>query len=79
MDDTQKWADLPPLWPDTSLPYIEAMAAGDREITDFGNQATNPESCDDISLIQDLERELGSVVQRHRVPPDELQQLFEVC
>ena len=54
------------------------MDARDEDITDFGSQATSPESSEEISLIQDLERELGAVVQRHRIPPDELQQLFEV-
>ena len=54
------------------------MDTEDNDITDFGSQATGPESSEEISLIQDLERELGAVVQRHRVPPDELQQLFEV-
>ncbi len=50
----------------------------DEDISDFGSQATSPESSEEMSLIQDLERELGAVVQRHRIPPDELQQLFEV-
>lgn len=54
------------------------MDAKDEDITDFGSQATSSESSEEISLIQDLERELGAVVQRHRIPPDELQQLFEV-
>lgn len=54
------------------------MDARDEDITDFGSQATSSESSEESSLIQDLERELGAVVQRHRIPPDELQQLFEV-
>lgn len=54
------------------------MASKNEDITDFGSQATSSESSEEVSLIQDLERELGAVVQRHRIPPDELQQLFEV-
>lgn len=54
------------------------MDTKDEDISDYGSQATSPESSEEVSLIQDLERELGTVVQRHRIPPDELQQLFEV-
>lgn len=54
------------------------MDTGDDDLSDYGIQTVGPENNEEISLIQDLERELGSVVQRHRVPPDELQQLFEV-
>lgn len=54
------------------------MDTKDEDISDYGSQATSSESSEEVSLIQDLERELGAVVQRHRIPPDELQQLFEV-
>lgn len=48
------------------------------DLTDFGSNTAGTQTNEEISLVQDLERELGAVVQRHRVPPDELQQLFEV-
>lgn len=48
------------------------------DLTSYGSRAAGTESNEEISLVQDLERELGAVVQRHRIPPDELQQLFEV-
>ena len=54
------------------------MDTKDEDISDFGSQASSHESSEEVSLVQDLERELGAVVQRHRIPPDELQQLFEV-
>ena len=59
-----------------SLAMMESQ--GD-DLTSYGSRAVGPESSEEISLVQDLERELGAIVQRHRIPPDELQQLFEVC
>ena len=55
------------------------MENRDDDLSDFGSNTSGLEGGnEEISLIQDLERELGAVVQRHRIPPDELQQLFEV-
>lgn len=45
---------------------------------DFGNQGVGPEDNEEVALFRSLEHELESLVQRYRVPPDELQQLFEV-
>ena len=57
---------------------MENTSRGD-DLTDTGSHASGHETnSEEISLVQDLERELGAVVQRYRVPPDELQQLFEV-
>ena len=45
---------------------------------DFGNQGSYQDDNDEVALFRSLEHELESLVQRYRVPPDELQQLFEV-
>ena len=45
---------------------------------DFGNQGVGLEDNDEVTLFRSLEHELESLVQRYRVPPDELRQLFEV-
>ena len=45
---------------------------------DFGNQGVGLEDHEEVALFRSLEHELESLVQRYRVPPDELQQLFEV-
>ena len=45
---------------------------------DFGNQGAGLEDNEEVTLFRSLEHELESLVQRYRVPPDELQQLFEV-
>ena len=45
---------------------------------DFGNQSSGLEDNEEVTLFRSLEHELESLVQRYRVPPDELQQLFEV-
>ena len=45
---------------------------------DFGNQGVGLEDNEEVALFRSLEHELESLVQRYRVPPDELQQLFEV-
>ena len=45
---------------------------------DFGNQGVGLEDNEEVTLFRSLEHELESLVQRYRVPPDELQQLFEV-
>ena len=54
------------------------MENGGDDLTSYGSHAAGTESSEEISLVQDLERELGAVVQHHHIPPDELQQLFEV-
>lgn len=56
---------------------MENTSGGD-DLTDIGSHTSGRETNEEISLVQDLERELGAIVQRYRVPPDELQQLFEV-
>lgn len=57
---------------------MENTSRGDN-FTDTGSDTSGRETnSEEILLVQDLERELGAVVQRYRVPPDELQQLFEV-
>ena len=45
---------------------------------DFGNQSVGQEDNEEVALFRSLEHELESLVQRYRVPPDELRQLFEV-
>lgn len=45
---------------------------------DYGNQGTGLEDHEEVALFRSLEHELESLVQRYRVPPDELRQLFEV-
>ena len=45
---------------------------------DFGNQSGYHDDNDEVVLFRSLEHELESLVQRYRVPPNELQQLFEV-
>ena len=54
----------------------DIIYAGDFE--DVGNQSSYLEDNDEVVLFRSLEHELESLVQRYRVPPDELQQLFEV-
>lgn len=48
------------------------------DFEDFGNQSSYLEDNEEIVLFRSLEHELESLVQRYRVPADELQQLFEV-
>ena len=48
------------------------------DFEDFGIQSSNLEDNEEVALFRSLEHELESLVQRYRVPPDELQQLFEV-
>jgi hypothetical protein len=45
---------------------------------DFGNQGVGLEDNEEVALFRSLEHELESLVQRYRVPTDELRQLFEV-
>ena len=54
------------------------MDSKEDDLTDFGSHTIGSDTSEDVSLVQDLERELGAVVQHHRIPPDDLQQLFEV-
>ena len=48
------------------------------DFEDFGSQNGTLEDNEEVTLFRSLEHELESLVQRYRVPPDELQQLFEV-
>lgn len=49
------------------------------DIEDFGNQNNCLDDNEEVVLFRSLEHELESLVQRYKVPADELQQLFEVC
>ena len=48
------------------------------DLEDFGNQSSCLDDNEEVVLFRSLEHELESLVQRYKVPADELHQLFEV-